>query len=210
MRLLGEILQETFGLTPESVEAAHALQREKGGRIGDILIQLRKITERDLLSARSMQCGLEVVHTLPVDFEPFFVSRVPIGFLKKFKMIPIATPAESYIAVAEPFIFIKSTILQHPGHGTRYQGSAFACGAERLLPCHRIQEGCIPLRGRGSRPRGYLLHDQQGRGGRDRRAQRAGKSTIVDLVPRFYDPIAGGIEIDGVDLRDLGVRPCAT
>jgi ATP-binding cassette, subfamily B, bacterial MsbA len=33
----------------------------------------------------------------------------------------------------------------------------------------------------------------------------AGKSTIVDLVPRFYDPIAGGIEIDGVDLRQLGV-----
>lgn len=33
----------------------------------------------------------------------------------------------------------------------------------------------------------------------------AGKSTIVDLVPRFYDPIAGGIEIDGVDLRNLGV-----
>ena len=112
MRLLGEILQETFGVTLDSVEAALALQREKGGRIGEILIQLRKITESDLLSARSIQCGLEVVHTLPVDFEPFFVSRVPIGFLKKFKMIPIATPAESYIAVAEPFYFHQLDDLQ--------------------------------------------------------------------------------------------------
>jgi subfamily B ATP-binding cassette protein MsbA len=27
----------------------------------------------------------------------------------------------------------------------------------------------------------------------------------VDLVPRFYDPIAGGIEIDGIDLRQIQV-----
>ena len=29
-----------------------------------------------------------------------------------------------------------------------------------------------------------------------------GKSTIADLIPRFYDPVAGQILIDGVDIRD--------
>ena len=29
-----------------------------------------------------------------------------------------------------------------------------------------------------------------------------GKSTIADLIPRFYDPVEGHIELDGVDLRD--------
>jgi len=29
-----------------------------------------------------------------------------------------------------------------------------------------------------------------------------GKSTIADLIPRFYDPTSGNIRIDGVDLRD--------
>jgi len=29
-----------------------------------------------------------------------------------------------------------------------------------------------------------------------------GKSTIVSLIPRFYDPNAGGVKIDGVDIRD--------
>jgi ABC-type multidrug transport system fused ATPase/permease subunit len=30
-----------------------------------------------------------------------------------------------------------------------------------------------------------------------------GKSTIVSLIPRFYDPIAGAVKIDGVDVRDF-------
>ena len=29
----------------------------------------------------------------------------------------------------------------------------------------------------------------------------AGKSTLVNLLARFYDPVAGGVEFDGVDLR---------
>ena len=33
-----------------------------------------------------------------------------------------------------------------------------------------------------------------------------GKSTLVDLLPRFYDCIGGGIFIDGVDIRDLVIR----
>lgn len=31
----------------------------------------------------------------------------------------------------------------------------------------------------------------------------AGKSTLADLLPRFHDPSAGSITLDGVDLRDL-------
>jgi subfamily B ATP-binding cassette protein MsbA len=31
----------------------------------------------------------------------------------------------------------------------------------------------------------------------------AGKSTVVDLIPRFYDPTEGRILIDGVDVRDV-------
>ena len=30
-----------------------------------------------------------------------------------------------------------------------------------------------------------------------------GKSTLADLVPRFYDPTSGGIELDGTDLREF-------
>jgi ATP-binding cassette subfamily B (MDR/TAP) protein 1 len=37
-------------------------------------------------------------------------------------------------------------------------------------------------------------------------ASGSGKSSIVALVERFYDPIDGAVKLDGVDLRDLNVR----
>ena len=33
-----------------------------------------------------------------------------------------------------------------------------------------------------------------------------GKSTLVDLIPRFYDPIEGKILIDGIDIKDIKIK----
>jgi len=33
----------------------------------------------------------------------------------------------------------------------------------------------------------------------------AGKTTLVDLIPRFYDPVQGSIKIDGKDIRDIKI-----
>ena len=34
----------------------------------------------------------------------------------------------------------------------------------------------------------------------------SGKSTIINLIPRFYDVTEGSIEIDGVDIRDINQK----
>ncbi len=41
-------------------------------------------------------------------------------------------------------------------------------------------------------------------------ATGSGKSTIADLIPRFYDPTAGRILIDGQDVRTLSLRKLRT
>lgn len=33
-----------------------------------------------------------------------------------------------------------------------------------------------------------------------------GKSTIIQLIERFYDPLTGSVSIDGQDIRDLNVK----
>ena len=49
---------------------------------------------------------------------------------------------------------------------------------------------------------GIRLHARPGEKVALMGATGAGKSTLVNLIPRFYDPVEGAIRLDGVDVRD--------
>ena len=90
--LLGEILSENCGLSSKDLQRALQIQTEKGGRLGEILMRLKRITEADLLEALGVQWGLPVSMTLPtLNLDTAFTQRTPIQFLKKFKLIPLIT-----------------------------------------------------------------------------------------------------------------------
>ena len=38
----------------------------------------------------------------------------------------------------------------------------------------------------------------------------AGKTTLVHLLPRFFDVSSGASAMDGQDIRDVTVAPCAS
>ncbi len=105
MRLIGQILLETSDLNQERLERGLQIQEEKGGRLGDILLQMKVIQEVDLAKALSQHLGLDFITSLPVDIHTDFTEMVPIQFLKKHHMIPLASPEGNSLVVYDPFQF---------------------------------------------------------------------------------------------------------
>jgi general secretion pathway protein E len=87
----GTILQQKYGLRSEDLLDARKVKREKGGSLGDILIQRELISEPDLLSAYSLLYDIPFWPELPMEsLGSELVERVPIQFLKKHTMVPLA------------------------------------------------------------------------------------------------------------------------
>ena len=106
MKLIGEVLKETCGLSEEGLTVALKVQEEKGGRIGEILIQQKAITESDVLKALSIQFEMPFFPDIPTeDLNTDFTEKVPIQFLKKYKMVPVFTSNEASVAVNDPLEF---------------------------------------------------------------------------------------------------------
>ncbi len=106
MKLIGQILTETCGLSEQDLARALEIQQEKGGRLGEILIQEKTISESNLLKALSLQFGLPFSLTLPTEeLKTGFTETVPIQFLKKHKMVPVIKGDQAFVATNDPLQF---------------------------------------------------------------------------------------------------------
>ena len=87
---LAEILVGSYDLNEDVLAEARRIQEDKGGRIGDILVQQKNISEKQLLEALSIQFNLPYWPKLPLEnTESEFTDNIPIQFLKKFNMVPL-------------------------------------------------------------------------------------------------------------------------
>jgi len=103
---LGDILKGVCALDDEILRQALEIQKERGGRIGEILIAKKAVTEADVLKALGIQFNLPVVLELSPDgMSTDFTSRVSIQFLKKYRMVPVIREKEAFVAVNDPLSF---------------------------------------------------------------------------------------------------------
>ncbi|MEW6434057.1 MAG: type II secretion system ATPase GspE [Myxococcota bacterium] len=111
-RPLGEILVESFGLPREKLEEALVAQREKGGRLGELLVGLKAVTEADVTRALAAQLDLEHLAVISVDdVDPELVKQVPINFAKQAKFVPLKREGDFVaVAVADP---LDTALLDH-------------------------------------------------------------------------------------------------
>ncbi len=78
-RRLGEILMDQGVLTPPQLERGLSYQRDKGGRIGEALVELELVSEEDVTRALSMQ--LDVPHEMTLD-----ADAIDLALLEPFQL----------------------------------------------------------------------------------------------------------------------------
>jgi general secretion pathway protein E len=106
MKLIGQILIDKHGLSPDILQEALNIQEERGGLIGEILIRQKAISETDLLKALAIQFGMEFVPSISIeDLKIDFTERLPIQFVKKYSMLPVITEEKTFIAINDPLLF---------------------------------------------------------------------------------------------------------
>ncbi|MBI2340431.1 MAG: type II secretion system ATPase GspE [Deltaproteobacteria bacterium] len=101
---LGQILLEHTPLTPQQLEEALVVQREKGARLGEALVQLRFLRPQDITRALSIQMGIPYVSEIAPDQIPNdLIAKVPINFAKKNEILPIRLEdGHVVVAMADP------------------------------------------------------------------------------------------------------------
>src|SRR4051812_16292161 len=103
---LGEILIERRLIAPEDLDRALELQRERGDKLGRILVDLGFVAARDVISALSEQLQIPVI-TIdgPPAVSPETETLSP-KFLRQFRCIPTALHDHAVtLAMSDPLDF---------------------------------------------------------------------------------------------------------
>ncbi|MBI4444766.1 MAG: type IV-A pilus assembly ATPase PilB [Acidobacteria bacterium] len=86
---LGEILISEGALTFEQLDTALRYQREQGGRLGSILIQLGYVSDEIIATALSKQYGVPLVKLAKLQIAPEVVRLIPIETAIRYQLLPV-------------------------------------------------------------------------------------------------------------------------
>jgi len=106
-RSLGSILLETTGLTEEQLEQALAVQRERGIKLGEALVQLKFLRTEEVLKALSIQLGFPYENKIDVEtIAQDLIANLPINYAKQNEVLPLRKEHGTVIvAIADPTNF---------------------------------------------------------------------------------------------------------
>jgi len=103
---IGEILLERGKVQPDEIERALELQRERGDKLGKILVDMGLVAQRDVLAALSDQLGIPLV---TVDGAPPAspeIEGLSHRFLRQSRAYPVAmVDSKLTVAMADPLDF---------------------------------------------------------------------------------------------------------
>jgi type IV pilus assembly protein PilB len=102
-KLLGRIFKDMGLITEGQVQEALAIQKERGGAIGEILVSLGHITRSDLTIGLATQAGMEVVELDGIDLAPEVIAMVESAVAQVYRVVPVRFRNGTLtIALADP------------------------------------------------------------------------------------------------------------
>ncbi len=108
-RLIGQVLKELGAVHEGMVQEALMVQREKGGRIGEILIGLGHISQGDLARALAEQAGMAFWDLAAKPPAQDALAKVDSATARAFTLVPVHLEGRRLtVAIADP---VNATVL---------------------------------------------------------------------------------------------------
>ena len=103
MKQLGELLIEREVISHDQLSVAREHQEKHGGLLGEILVQMKFATEKDIAQALTCQYGFPYLPLSNYEIAPEVVAAVPVTVCKQYNLIPIDKIGKSLtLAMANP------------------------------------------------------------------------------------------------------------
>jgi type IV pilus assembly protein PilB len=100
---IGELLVRENFITAEQLETALKHQRQNGGRLGSILINLGLVDDDDITSVLSRQYGVPSINLAYFEIDPSVIKLIPVETARKYLVIPLSRVGSTLtIATADP------------------------------------------------------------------------------------------------------------
>ena len=88
-RIFGQLLKDKGFVTDNQIQEALAIQKQKGGPIGDILVSLHYVTNEQIMLAMGEYLGQEIVNIEGMDIPSEIINMISPAIAQLYRIIPI-------------------------------------------------------------------------------------------------------------------------
>ncbi len=103
---VGDLLVEAGAITEDQLQQALEKQKEDGGRIGNVIMQMGFISKELLITVLTTQMGIEYCEVRSVQIDEAVLKLVPDNLVAKYRVMPIGFDPENpnilKVAMADP------------------------------------------------------------------------------------------------------------
>ncbi len=115
--LLGEILLQRKYITTEQLTHALEVQKKENGFVGEILVKLGYLEERDIVVALVIQCGLPYIAINKYNVDAAVVSLIPEDFARRERMIGLDRVGDVFsVVMTNPLTKERKVALENMTH----------------------------------------------------------------------------------------------